>query len=376
MSKENHNKLTVIVKVTHECNLDCLYCYTNHAIEEAGSINVETIYNIITKFSKYNATFGSTKFIWHGGEHLLISLKIFEKVIEIQKNIKGHKFINCIQTNGTLIRNELIDFWSKHKFRVGISIDGDPTSHNLNRPYKDNSPSFEDMFLGYQKVRKKNLGGGGLCVFNKNTSKDIKKLYFFFKTHHINPKLILQVPSGKAYGNKDLNLKNSEYLKKLKELFDLWFFDNERPIIYIEPFMGIMYNLSLYRNKKNNKIRHNSCTFMGNCLDSFISVTPNGFLSPCGRFSGDANFNMGNINHDSLDEILSKSKIAKQFYDRLNTTQKECSNCTYHTICNAGCAHNALSINGSILKKDGFCHVYKGIFSHIEQSMQRELANE
>ena len=48
-----------------------------------------------------------------------------------------------IQTNGTLIDDELAAFFKEHDFLVGISIDGPPAMHDAYRVDKGGAPTFD-----------------------------------------------------------------------------------------------------------------------------------------------------------------------------------------------------------------------------------------
>ena len=180
----NLTPICVIVKVTHSCNLDCIYCYTNPKAEK-GIMDFETLENMIIKFSVANNQNQPIKFIWHGGEPLLAGLDFYKKVFEIQERIPEYDFINDIQTNGTLLNEEMLQFFSEYEFRIGISLDGYQNTHDANRHYKNGKQSFNDVFEGYLAARKNGTGSGVICVVNENTANNIYEIYQFFKQNKI-----------------------------------------------------------------------------------------------------------------------------------------------------------------------------------------------
>ena len=53
-----------------------------------------------------------------------------------------------IQTNGTLIDDELAAFFKEHDFLVGISIDGPPAMHDAYRVDRGGAPTFDRVLRG------------------------------------------------------------------------------------------------------------------------------------------------------------------------------------------------------------------------------------
>jgi uncharacterized protein len=57
-------------------------------------------------------------FIWHGGEPLLLGIDVFKQIVKFEKFYakKTMKISNSIQTNGTLLNEEWIDFFLYKQF--------------------------------------------------------------------------------------------------------------------------------------------------------------------------------------------------------------------------------------------------------------------
>jgi len=126
-----------IIKCTDvACNLKCTYCFYRYMDQsvKATSIMSEAVLERLTReLLEVNKT--RCEFLWHGGEPLLAGIKFFRKAIEFQRQYNSHGAVisNSIQTNGTLINEELADFFNEHKFKVGISLDGPEHIHNYHR---------------------------------------------------------------------------------------------------------------------------------------------------------------------------------------------------------------------------------------------------
>jgi len=364
------NRSTIIAKTTHGCNQNCKYCMIFEDADKSFMDSI-TLENTIVKTADFNKEFGSSGFIWHGGEPLLMGLDFYKQVIEIQNKIPNHKFRNSIQTNGILLEN-YIDFFVKNNFHVGISLDGIEETHNYLRPLKNNQPSFNKTLNAIKLAKKHKIGGGVIMVLNKITAAKINEIYDFFKENEINHQLNPQIPAGQALVNKDLGLDSVTVGNIMKDYFDKWFNDYTEPILHVDPFTHIMYNLGVSQNKKLILNYPISCTHSNNCSSNFFSVGPNGDIYPCGRFNGDKEFYMGNININSLFEA-NESKVQEIFKQREKGLD-ECKECDYVRICNSGCPDNAYLFHKKILAKDGLCAAYKILFKHINNILKQELS--
>lgn len=360
---------TVIAKVTHNCNLQCKYCYVSDDAEQ-GYMNKKTLSNLITKIAKLNVD-GKTSIIWHGGEPLLMGINFYKSIIDIEKTIPNHIFSNSIQSNGTLLTEQYLDFFEENKIRIGLSIDGTKFTHDKNRLCKNGNSSFDDALFWVDELKKRKIGGGAICVLNKNTAPYINEIYNFAKEKKINFKFNPQLPAGKAIINEDLGLTPEELAQVYVNLFDIWFFDDAEYTPRIEPFEGIIKSLGESKNRKHRDIIPFGCCFRNNCAYSFLAIVPNGNVYPCGRFVGDRSFLYGNINDGSLDSIL-QNNIRNKFIER-NTGLKECVKCEYNKICNSGCPDHSYLFYENIMHKDPYCYTYKTLFKHIETVLMNEL---
>lgn len=362
--------LTVIVKTTHECNMECKYCLTGDSAEK-GQVDIQTLENMTRKVSEYNASSGRTTFIWHGGEPLLLGIDFYKQALDIQKRFKHHIFYNDLQTNGLLL-DEFIDFFLINDFHVGTSIDGPPHIHDKIRVKKEGFPSLEHILKSYNEARSRGLCVGVICVLNKVNASDLKSVYTFFKENEINHQINIQLPAGRALKNKELDLKPYEAGRAMMQYFDLWFHDYAEPILDVGPFDQIIHNLGA---SKNQRIKSNypvGCIFRNQCATSYIAIVPGGNVYPCGRFAGTPEFYMGNINTDSMEKIMNGS-AHNILMRRMLEGVDECKKCEYQKICNSGCPDSAYLHRGSIMRKDGMCASNKMLFRHIEKAVLKEL---
>ncbi|MBM3199369.1 radical SAM protein [Candidatus Woesearchaeota archaeon] len=366
MERINQRGLGIISKVTESCNLACKYCYAEHDNKIKSIMSDETLENTITKCYEFSGERKDPHFIWHGGEPLLGGLEFFKNVIKIQDKFKPHKISNVIQTNATLINDEILDFFIQNNIHVGTSIDGPEEIHNLTRIYWGSTGAFKDVMGGVEKMRKKGMDIGAIVVLNKKNVNHISEIYEFFKRENIGFKANPLIKCGRAIKNyEDLSITPKEYGKALIKLFDLWYNDFDNMNFSCDTVEELLGNITTAHPR--------GCDFSEGCQGSYISVSPNGEVYPCGRFGSDTpDYCLGNINKNSLDDIF-EEKTKKKLLERTADAIEGCRPCEYKQICNGGCMHNAYMKNGNIMDKDFYCAGYKMVLNHIKSVVKKDL---
>lgn len=360
--KENdpsQRSFAVIVKNSVICDYNCTYCYTEE-VNEIETMDLKTAEIMIEKIISH---VGDRKlfFVWHGGEPLLSGLDFFYGVNEIMNRYKNIDFTNAIQTNASLVNQDLIEFLKKTKFKISTSLDGPEELHNLTRKDSKGNGTFQQTMKSINMLREANIDISCICVLNKHNVDKIEELYNFFKSNNLNFRLNPVVKAGNATVNyNSLAISPKEYGEAMCQLFDLWVND-ENPV-KIKNLITIVGNM-LY-----NDVR--GCDFQGRCLQSIISITPEGNIYPCGRFIGDTNFKVGNIIEcNSLEEVFD-SELFRKISTRDATTVPGCKNCDFAEICNGGCMITAHMGNSNIFDSDYYCAGKKMLFKHILEKLK------
>jgi uncharacterized protein len=366
------NSISVIIKPTNFCNLNCIYCYDSEN-KDNGEMDEKTLENSIKKIQN---NFSSVSWIWHGGEPLLRGLDFFKKAKGLEEKYKkgDSRIKNGMQTNATLIDKDWIDFIKEtNSFHMGISIDGPKEINDKTRIFKNWRGTYNRIYRGISLLSENRFGIGAVCVINKNNFNKSNELYHFFRTNKINVKFNPLISAGEALKSfEDVGISSKEYNFFLKEMWQNYKKDSylrgEAPI-EIDPFIEFI----------SNKIIKTpiGCNFSESCRDSFLSITPSGDIYPCGRFEGEKDFYMGNINSDSLEKVLSSRIEGKLKRRGLEEIDSSCKVCEIKEICNSGCMHNAYT-SGDIMKKDPYCSSYKLLNTLASKELEGEdvLKNE
>lgn len=156
---KNLSQLTF--EVSQDCNLACAYCpYNGGFFFERNKTNLDMSTEIAIKGIDYIHTLINDRYkknltlSFYGGEPLLK----FKKIKNIVKYTK-EKFCNwdlrfSITTNGTIINEEIIDFFILNKFSILISLDGPQHNHDAKRLYTDNKGTFSTIWGNIMKIIK------------------------------------------------------------------------------------------------------------------------------------------------------------------------------------------------------------------------------
>jgi uncharacterized protein len=162
------------------CNLDCTYCYYLSKRElvggpGAGHMSDESLESFVRNYIE-SVTAEEVVFSWQGGEPTLLGLGFFEKVVALQrKHAKADQRIeNDLQTNGTLLDEDWARFLKRHRFLVGLSIDGPREVHDRFRLDKHGEPTFDKVVAAAGLLRRFEVPFNTLsCVHRYNATKPL-----------------------------------------------------------------------------------------------------------------------------------------------------------------------------------------------------------
>ena len=133
--------------VTHDCNLNCIYCYQKH---DKLKMSFETAKKCIDwVFDNVPPEMDGIDIQFFGGEPLL-EFELIQKIVEYTYQTKISRYSNSCaffaSTNGTLLDDSMKKWLIDHKdhFCLGLSLDGTRDTHNHNR-----SNSFDQIDIDF-----------------------------------------------------------------------------------------------------------------------------------------------------------------------------------------------------------------------------------
>ncbi len=131
--------LNVGLQVTRECNLSCIYCCESSFIKAMTLQQIEQTIDAL-------ASVGTRLVKVTGGEPLLR-----DDVFEIISYARAKGLLVAMDTNATLVTEEVADFMSRNLIYIESTIDGTPSTHDRVRG------RFTDVIKGITRVRRRGL---------------------------------------------------------------------------------------------------------------------------------------------------------------------------------------------------------------------------
>ena len=200
--------------VTHSCNLSCVYCYQKNKNNE--HMTFETAKRCVDDIFK-NIPDGTEliEISFIGGEPLL-EMKLLKDVYEYTMHqYPDERLTFFATTNGTVLSEEDKVWFRNHKehFVLGLSLDGTPQTHNVNR-----SNSFDKIDIPFFVNTWPNQGVK--MTISKNTINNLANDIIF-----IHEQGFLSI-NGVNFAEGDFDWGNDEELKvfsqQLRKLLDYY----------------------------------------------------------------------------------------------------------------------------------------------------------
>ena len=350
--------MQIILKVTTACNLNCVYCSEGDC--EPKILPQEIFCKLVDELPSL-LDFLKTKdaeFLFHGGEPMLYGRAGLKSLIDYaKKNLPAYNVKFLMQTNGTLIDDDWIEFFKAENISAGISLDGYPEIHDKNRRTKNDEPTAEKILNNLQKLRAAGLNAGTLMVFNSAENLDADKLFDFIKKYNLQPKIHSVIACGRAANRTDTGKVYAAWIELMKKLFEKSLAEDTPQII--DPLNEIFDAILGVSNMCE-------CSFNGSCGTDFISVYPDGEVGFCGRDNSARFFIYGNLQDKSLLELYNSANAEKIRARQDFLKNNDCKNCTDWKFCHGGCSFEAVNFFGTLEAKYPNCAARKKFLAWLK----------
>lgn len=310
----------LIVKLGSRCNLDCPHCHQAQRNYEEHPRLLEWIRQM--DFKRITFSGGEPTMYWN----------VLKKYIEALDD--GNRLFR-LPTNGTLLTDEMVDFFNAHGVYVFVSYDGECGGRDTDVPIR------------WQNAAR--LENGGLCgVFStpqfsiKNYGRDLERLKEKYKIRWIRPdeqrvNWIHQTadnPNPK-FGKREADSFIRQYIDRLEAMLYLWktgLSSKKRIQNYLR---------SYYRETPYSEADHGvQC-----CGSRLVGVTLDGriLLCPYGTKA------VGTIDEFPSDSVLD------------SMIPKKCLECEIFNFCHCSCVASVSDLD---------CYVIKTLRPKIEKLLQ------
>lgn len=333
-------ELGLYLLVTQKCNLGCTYCLgDNESYMNSSSMSFETIKKTIDSAVNSMLPNGTINFIYFGGEPML-NWKLIKQAVEyIEDELKTSYNINFkhnITSNLTYLPNDFIDFASKYHISVLVDIDGNCSTHNLMRPFRNGKPSYDKIVANVKILKQNNIY---FEIRSTITSENVSQINEISKHHKsLDPSAcafpsLIPVDSEGTILDSKMYPDPKTYYSQLSQAIK----NSEFTLSNICPS-----NVLANRVLRGEFVKFECGMILGNT----IAVTHEGDVYPCIYFIGQPDFCMGNV---LSDPNPLKQENCIHFFEKYNLILnvdniEECKECTIRYICGGGCSVRLLSL--------------------------------
>lgn len=310
----------LVLSLTGQCNFACRYCY-------AAEHNKEKM-SVATALAAVKMALGSLpqgeKFIiqFSGGEPLL-NFKTLQAVVDfVQKN--NVPAVLQVQTNASLITDEIAKYLFQNKVAIGVSLDGKPSVNDKLRLTKDGKGATNLILHGLEVLRRNNIACGLTCVVTADNVEElagiVEMAYFVGNVRKIGFDLL----RGQGRGSGLTPPSEQQMLKSMEKVY--------AKVDLLAKLAG--YKIIISQQERARMLCTESCRQFGHCYAmngeaAFVDAT--GKIYACSSLVGDENFYIGNV-ASGLDVALVE-KISKKISESMHF----CKECPDFKLCGGGC---------------------------------------
>lgn len=326
MQLDRKDSITLILKPTNMCNLDCTYCYDKPARTQLASMkmSIEMVERALYMASVYAK---NVTVLWHGGEPLLMDKDFYYKATDIMLDMYSTNFKQLMQTNGYMIQKDAswVDVFKECEIKVGTSYDGA-------FQYVRTNTTEDDYMVRTMKILVDNglSTCGGLTVIHNDNIREMIGMYEFLKDKF---KGEYRLKYNLGFGTKEVpseifNIPPEDVYHYFKEFYKYMLEDESNMAMLDSRFTERVQQLVDVTQTHGCENR--------DCRQKWLTVLANGTLLNCSRFAIYHDF--GNLmDYDSIDEIFSSEKYMKYYNLVESRLNGKCKECPVFSLCNGGC---------------------------------------
>ena len=356
---------TFVINITEACNLRCRYCSRYKGdYDSEKTISQELLCEILRKASAYAASIGERVVVqFHGGEPLTRFDLIRNAILS---NGEANALLDFrIQTNATLLTEEILQFCKENDVHLGISVDGPPALNAITRRFRDGR-SVDSILAEKIELIKRYLPRhtvSCLCVLSAaNVEHAAEVMDFVFEKSIDDVSILPLYPDFSNCLTDDNHIipRTKDMVRFSERVFDIWIAELKKGRRVSIPNFQIWF-WNLMGGNANFKLNTTSC----GVGQSMIFIDKDGEVYPCGPFSYEKDFSMGNILSVETVQQLYGSKVFRMFSERRTGAVEKCSECALQGICLGGCPANSYLQHKDIFRNDPFCEYWEGLLGHI-----------
>ena len=360
----------LIKPASADCNLQCEYCFYLEKCHLYPEVKRHRMPDDILEqlIKSYMTTPQPTyAFAWQGGEPTLMGLKFFRKVTALQEKYgrSGAVVANGLQTNATLIDDELAQHLARYRFLLGCSLDGPAEIHDRYRLTAGGKPSHAKVMKGIDTLKRHGAEFNILVLVSQANVRQAAEVYHYLTGQGFFYHQYIPCVEFDAEGNLlPFAVDGDEWGEFLCNIFNEWY-PRDIHRVSIRHFDSML--------QKIVGGPANVCTIGRNCCQYFV-VEYNGDIYPCDFFV-EKSLEIGNVRNTTWDKALS-SELYRSFGAQKSQWNQKCRSCDCLNYCSGDCLKHRFYAgnrpgNLSVLCRgwQTFIRHTRGIFNEIAENL-------
>ena len=310
----------LVLSLTGQCNFACRYCYAAEHNKEMMSVEIALA---AVKMAASSLPEGEKFIIQFSGGEPLLNFKVLHAVVSYVQENKVPAVLQ-IQTNGSLLSDQIAKYLFKNKVAIGVSLDGKPKVNDKLRLTKDGKGATEQILQGLEVLKRNNIACGITCVVTADNVNElagiVEMAYFLGNVRRIGFDLL----RGQGRGSGLVPPTEIEMAQAMEQVY----LRNK----LLSKMVG--YEIKIAQQERAKLACTEECREFGHCYamnGEAAFVEASGKIYACSSLIGDEEFYIGNV-QDGLDVVLVNkvsSKISKSMFF--------CKECSDFKQCGGGC---------------------------------------
>lgn len=318
-------RLEFVVKISKFCNLRCRYCYELHDLGNRQRMSLDDIRAMFVNIAAYAHRSGHNfiRFIWHGGEPLLIKTEYYQEIARMQAEVfAGLGYDNNMQTNLTILNDDILGFIESGSFIEGIGVSYDP--FGTDRVDIRGRSRNEQIINNLQTLIDRNIPFGAISVLTRDTISRSTETFRFFDLLNIQHRLLPYYMSADAAQAQQYGLAFNEIVAALCDVFDAWLASDNATVV--QP----LEEYRLWAERAIRDFRDDSYVMRD---DEFIFIVDvdGGLWGVMDAYEPEARY--GNIFTHELGTLLDSEVRAARRLEIEGRVARTCGACPYRGAC-------------------------------------------
>jgi uncharacterized protein len=149
--------LAININLTNLCNLACTYCFAEGGDygRISSAMTAQSVPELFAFVERHVTPSKQVRLEFFGGEPLA-NAKLIHTICDAAERMTrthGISFVHRISTNLTILPDDIVELFARHRFIVSVSLDGGREVQDRNRPTKSGAGSFDRIMANVERVR-------------------------------------------------------------------------------------------------------------------------------------------------------------------------------------------------------------------------------